>query len=157
MNDILIIHNNPAGAVKIAENLSCAGLGDARCFSIAEGYRAIRNAERYLFTARLVVLGAEGYDSAAYGLLWLLRNNRRTKRIPVLLISDSQLANEILRGYNLGADCVLNADFNQSQLRYALSLLLIGLAPSVAERTATAVMSHRQRLNQAREGGSVRF
>ena len=64
----------------------------------------------------LVLISEKLPDASGFEVCNLLKNNERTKHIPVILVSDGDCAEKRIKGYNLGADDCIEKSMDKEEV-----------------------------------------
>lgn len=109
--DILIVDDNPADVALVCEAL--AGSKDrSRVNSVGDGAEAmafLNRREKYVSAIRpdLVILDLNLPKRDGLAVLAAMKAGPDLRRIPVVIFSTSQLRKDIVRSYEMGANCYI--------------------------------------------------
>jgi two-component system, response regulator len=126
--DLLLAEDNPSDAELILESLP--GLRD-RIFAVRDGEEALD----YLFARvafadrvhgslpRVVFLDVKLPKIGGFDVLRALRADSRTRTVPVVMLTSSNLERDVARGYELGANSYVQKPVDFDQFRETVRLL----------------------------------
>jgi two-component system, chemotaxis family, response regulator Rcp1 len=114
--DILIVDDNPADVSLICEALA-GSKHRSKVTSLGDGVEALmflNRRERYTNAIRpdLVILDLNLPKRDGLAVLAAMKAGPELRRIPVVIFSTSQLHKDILRAYEMGANCYVNKPGN---------------------------------------------
>lgn len=114
--ELLIVDDNPADVVLAREALARSAL-HSRINSVADGVEALaflNRKEKYANAARpdLVILDLNLPKRDGLAVLAAMKAGPELRRIPVVIFSTSQLRKDILRSYEIGANCYVSKPGN---------------------------------------------
>ena len=116
---ILVIDDDPDSLSIIAEALRWDGYQTQSAISGAEGLALIQSWSPDLILLDVNMPGMNGLD-----VLTRLKIHEHTQKIPVLMLTGESKAEDIMAGYNIGADYYITKPFTRQQLLFGLNLLL---------------------------------
>lgn len=99
-------------AMMIAEGFTPIAFGNGQ-----EALQALSSEKISLFLLDVVIPGMGGLD-----ILQMVRQNELYQTTPVIMITGESNDNQILDGYNYGADYYITKPFNAKQLHYGIKL-----------------------------------
>ena len=106
--EILLVEDNPADAQVALSALVQAGFED-RVVHVSDGGDALD----YIACARgvpafpkLILLDLNLPQMSGLHVLWQLKSNERTKSIPVVVLTSSRLAIDLVESYKLGVNVI---------------------------------------------------
>jgi two-component system response regulator len=126
--DLLLAEDNPSDTELILESL--AGLRE-RVFTVEDGVEALD----FLFSRgrfagraqssmpRVVMLDVKLPKIGGFDVLRALRADPRTRRIPVVMLTSSNLERDVARGYELGANSYVQKPVEFDRFRETVRLL----------------------------------
>ena len=126
--DLLLAEDNPSDTELILESLS--GLRE-RVFTVEDGVEALD----FLFSRgrfagraqssmpRVVMLDVKLPKIGGFEVLRALRADPRTRRIPVMMLTSSNLERDVARGYELGANSYVQKPVDFDRFRETVRLL----------------------------------
>ena len=126
--DLLLAEDNPSDTELILESLS--GLRE-RVFTVEDGVEALD----FLFSRgrfagraqssmpRVVMLDVKLPKIGGFEVLRALRADPRTRRIPVVMLTSSNLERDVARGYELGANSYVQKPVDFDRFRETVRLL----------------------------------
>jgi len=126
--DLLLAEDNPSDTELILESL--AGLRE-RVFAVEDGVEALDFlfgrgdfAERaHLGLPRVVVLDVKLPKVGGFDVLRELRADPRTRKVPVVMLTSSNLERDVARGYELGANSYVQKPVDFDRFRETVRLL----------------------------------
>ncbi|MDD5448850.1 MAG: response regulator [Actinomycetota bacterium] len=129
---ILVVDDDPIMVKLISANLR---LNDFQVLEATSGKQALEAVEQEPLD--LVVLDIMMPEVDGWGVLRQLRGDPKTEQLPVVIVTAKTQDNDVIRGWELGADEYLIKPFNP--------LLLVEVVQIVLER------SHEERLERRRK------
>ncbi len=127
MSDILLVDDNPADSDLTAEILAQHGcLGHIRAVPDGvEALAALRGEGKYAGTAspQLVVLDLNMPRKDGRAVLAEVKADPALRRIPVIVFTTSQAPQDVVRSYELGANCYINKPGNLPEFVAAVTEL----------------------------------
>ena len=126
--DLLLAEDNPSDTELILESLS--GLRE-RVFTVEDGVEALdflfsrgRFGGRALSSMpRVVMFDVKLPKIGGFDVLRALRADPRTRRIPVMMLTSSNLERDVARGYELGANSYVQKPVDFDRFRETVRLL----------------------------------
>jgi len=114
--DILIVDDNPADVSLVCEALSGSGR-HSQITSLGDGVEAMAFLDRrgnYAKAVRpdLVILDLNLPKKDGLAVLAAMKAGPDLRRIPIVIFSTSQLRQDVVRSYEMGANCYVNKPGN---------------------------------------------
>jgi two-component system, chemotaxis family, response regulator Rcp1 len=122
--DLLIVDDNPADVSLVCEALSLSK-HRSKIHSVGDGVEALaflNRREKYANAIRpdLVILDLNLPKRDGLAVLAAMKAGPELRRIPVVIFSTSQLHKDILRSYEMGANCYVNKPGNLDDFFFAV-------------------------------------
>ena len=116
MHDLLIVDDNPADVVLAREALS-GSAHRTQIHSVEDGVEAmayLNRRDKYVNAIRpdLVILDLNLPKKGGLAVLAAMKAGPDLRRIPVAIFTTSQLRNDIVRSYEMGANCYVSKPVN---------------------------------------------
>ncbi len=114
--ELLVVDDNPADVSLVCEALKGAS-NRSRVNTVGDGVEAItflNRREKYANALRpdLVILDLNLPKKNGHAVLAAMKAGQDLRRIPVVIFSTSKLSQDIVRSYDLGANCYVNKPGN---------------------------------------------
>jgi two-component system, chemotaxis family, response regulator Rcp1 len=124
MHDLLIVDDNPADVVLAREALS-GSAHRTQIHSVEDGVEAmayLNRRDKYVNAIRpdLVILDLNLPKKGGLAVLAAMKAGPDLRRIPVAIFTTSQLRNDIVRSYEMGANCYVRKPGNLDEFFAAL-------------------------------------
>ena len=122
--DLLIVDDNPADVTLVCEALA-GSKHRSRIDSVGDGIEAMAFLNRrgqYVNAIRpdLVILDLNLPKKDGLAVLAAMKAGPDLRRIPVVIFSTSQLRKDVLRSYEMGANCYVNKPGNLTDFFFAV-------------------------------------
>src|SRR3984957_10955667 len=127
MHDLLIVDDNPADVVLAREALS-GSAHRTQIHSVEDGVEAmayLNRRDKYVNAIRpdLVILDLNLPKKGGLAVLAAMKAGPDLRRIPVAIFTTSQLRNDIVRSYEMGANCYVRKPGNMSDFFSAVKAI----------------------------------
>lgn len=125
--ELLVVDDNPADVALVCEALS-GGSRHAKINSVGDGVEAmafLNRREKYANALRpdLVILDLNLPKKDGLAVLAAMKAGPELRRIPVVIFSTSQLRKDVLRSYEIGANCYVRKPGNLNEFFAAVKSL----------------------------------
>jgi two-component system, chemotaxis family, response regulator Rcp1 len=122
--DVLIVDDNPADVALVREALA-GSKHHSQVKSVSDGAEALaflNRRDKYATAIRpdLVILDLNLPKRDGLAVLAAMKAGPELRRIPVVIFSTSQLHKDILRSYEMGANCYVNKPGNLNDFFFAV-------------------------------------
>jgi CheY-like chemotaxis protein len=122
--DVLIVDDNPADVALVCEALAISKRR-SQVNSVGDGVEAmafLNRREKYANAVRpdLVILDLNLPKRDGLAVLAAMKAGPELRRIPVVIFSTSQLQKDILRSYEMGANCYVSKPGNLNDFFFAV-------------------------------------
>ncbi len=122
--DLLIVDDNPADVTLVCEALA-GSKHRSRIDSVGDGVEAMAFLNRrgqYVNAIRpdLVILDLNLPKKDGLAVLAAMKAGPDLRRIPVVIFSTSQLRKDVVRSYEMGANCYVNKPGNLTEFFFAV-------------------------------------
>lgn len=122
-NKVLVVDDDPTIRMMVQSMLEAEGFQVQLAEDGLQGVAAVEKAEQSqefsLIILDVVMPGMNGLD-----VLAKLKVQEHTQAIPVLMLTGESKAEDIMAGYNVGADYYITKPFTRQQLLFGLNLVL---------------------------------
>lgn len=125
---ILIVEDEPDIQELIAYNVEKAGHEAVRAGSAEQALDQVREALPHLILIDWMLPGMSGIELAK-----VLRNNRRTERIPLIMVTARGAEQDKLAGLETGADDYMTKPFSPAELNARIKAVLRRRAPQMTD------------------------
>jgi chemotaxis family two-component system response regulator Rcp1 len=117
--ELLVVDDNPADVALVSEALA-GGLRHTKINSVGDGVEAmafLNRREKYANSLRpdLVLLDLNLPKKDGLAVLAAMKANPDLRRIPVVIFSTSQLRKDVVRSYEVGANCYVRKPGNLNE------------------------------------------
>ncbi|MFI5398848.1 MAG: response regulator [Candidatus Binatia bacterium] len=116
---ILVVDDNPDSVAIMRGILECRGYEVAAATSGAEALQFLAKE-----TVDLVLLDVMMPEMSGMQVLQHIKENAATGRLPVILVTAKTQDEDVLSGYQYGADYYITKPFTAKQLVYGIELIL---------------------------------
>ncbi len=110
-HDILVVDDEPALCEIIAYNLQAAGYGTSVCHSGEEAVKLLAGRQFDLVLLDVMMGEMSGFDVARH-----MRADEGMKNIPVIFLTAKDTEDDILKGFDLGADDYISKPFRVKEV-----------------------------------------
>jgi two-component system phosphate regulon response regulator PhoB len=125
---ILVVEDEPAIAELIAYNLEQAGHTPLRADSAEQALELVRDVLPDLVLLDWMLPGASGIDLARR-----LRADKRSKGVPIIMLTARSDEQDKLTGLNIGADDYITKPFSPRELNARITAVLRRRAPQITD------------------------
>ena len=116
---VLIVEDHPMIAELVETRLRIEGMRPTKCLGGNEAIAALQATDFDLIILDIMMPEVDGYD-----VLKFVRQNDRTKHLPVILLTAKSTQDDIEKGLGLGADYYITKPFSGADLIRKVKLLL---------------------------------
>jgi chemotaxis family two-component system response regulator Rcp1 len=125
--ELLVVDDNPADVALVCEALA-ASLCHTKISSVGDGVEAmafLNRREKYANALRpdLVILDLNLPKKDGLAVLAAMKAGAELRRIPVVIFSTSQLRKDVLRSYEIGANCYVRKPGNLNEFFAAVKCI----------------------------------
>jgi two-component system, chemotaxis family, response regulator Rcp1 len=127
MHDLLIVDDNPADVVLAREALA-GSAHRTKIYTVEDGVEAmayLNHREKYVNAIRpdLVILDLNLPKKGGLAVLAAMKAGPELRRIPVAIFTTSQLRSDIVRSYEMGANCYVRKPGNLDEFFSAMKMI----------------------------------
>lgn len=127
LHDLLIVDDNPADVVLAREALS-GSAHRTQIHSVEDGVEAmafLNHRDKYVNAIRpdLVILDLNLPKKGGLAVLAAMKAGPELRRIPVAIFTTSQLHSDIVRSYEMGANCYVRKPGNLDEFFSAMKMI----------------------------------
>lgn len=116
---ILVVDDDHDTLLLLQTMLAAKGFSVVSAQSGAEALEAVQHGAPALILLDLMMPGMSGYE-----VLDRLKSNHATSRIPVILVTAKRLDDDLMTGYQHGADYYITKPYTSKQLLFGIELVL---------------------------------
>lgn len=116
---VLIVEDHPMIAELLETRLRIEGLQPTKCLGGREALQLLRDLEFDLVILDIMMPDVDGYQ-----VLEFLRNQDRTRHLPIILLTAKSTRDDIEKGLALGADYYITKPFSGADLVRKVKILL---------------------------------